>query len=91
MIAYKEGSLYTLSVDYYHKITLQCTYIHDGFAYFIDNKEINYKENTKTKKLYQFNNQYQTWDTIENSLKSLAENENHSRPLLRTHFEFRGD
>jgi hypothetical protein len=91
MSTYKEGSFYTLSVDYYHKITLQCTYNYDGFSYFIDNKEINYKENSKTKKLYKFNSQYQTWDTIENTIKKLAEDENSFRHLFHMPVEFRGD
>lgn len=92
MTTYKEGSLYKLSVDYYHNITLQCTYISDGFVYFIDNnKDINYKKNLKTKKLYMFNTQYQSWDTIEDSIKPLAENEAVDRPLPLNHFQFRGD
>lgn len=92
MTIYKEGSLYKLSVDYYHNITLQCTYIADGFVYFIDNnKDINYKKNLKTKKLYMFNVQYQSWDTIEDSIKPLAEHEAVDRPLPPNHFQFRGD
>lgn len=92
MTTYKEGSLYKLSVDYYHNITLQCTYIADGFVYFIDNnKDINYKKNLNTKKLYMFNAQYQSWDTIEDSIKPLAENEAVDRPLPPNHFQFRGD
>lgn len=92
MTTYKEGSLYILSVDYYHNVTLQCTYIADGFVYFIDNnKDTNYKKNLKTKKLYRFNSQYQSWDTIEDSIKPLAENEAVDRPLPPNHFQFRGD
>jgi len=91
MNIYKEGSFYTLSVDYYHKITLRCTYSHDGFSYFIDNQEINYKENIKTKKLYKFNSQYQSWDTIENTIKHLAENESSFRQPFNMHMEFKGD
>jgi hypothetical protein len=92
MTTYKEGSLYTLSVDYYHKITLHCTYIADGFVYFIDNnKDINYKKNLKTKKLYIFNTQYQSWDTLEDTIKPLADNESVERPLPPNKFQFRGD
>ena len=91
MNTYKEGSLYSLPIDYYHNTTLHCTYISDGVAYFIDEKEVNYKKNLSTKKLYRFNNQYQSWDTIEDNLKLFEAYEAPSKPLLRTGFEFRGD
>lgn len=92
MTTYKEGSLYILSVDYYHNVTLHCTYIADGFVYFIDNnKNISYKKNIKTKKLYMFNSRYQSWDNVEDSIKPLAENESGSRSLPTNHFQFRGD
>jgi len=92
MTTYTEGSLYTLSVDYYNKVTLQCTYIYDGFVYFIDNhKDINYKKNIRTKKLYMFNTQYQSWDTIEDSIKPLADNEASVKSLPPSNFQFRGD
>jgi hypothetical protein len=92
MTTYKEGSLYTLSVDYYHSVTLQCTYLTDDFVYFIENqKEINYKKNLRNKKLYMFNEKYQSWDTVEDSIKPLADNESVNRPLPPTHFQFRGD
>lgn len=92
MTTYTEGSLYTLSVDYYNKVTLQCTYIYDGFVYFIDNhKDINYKKNIRTKKLYMFNTQYQSWDNIEDSIKPLADNESSVKSLPPSNFQFRGD
>lgn len=92
MTTYKEGSLYILSVDYYSNVTLQCTYIEDGIVYFIDNhRNVNYKKALKTKKLYMFNNKYQTWDTIEDTIKPLAENEVGPRPLVQNRFEFNGD
>lgn len=92
MTTYKEGSLYILSVDYYSNVTLQCTYIEDGIVYFIDNhRNVNYKKTLKTKKLYMFNDQYQTWDTIEDTIKPLAENEVGPRPLVQNRFEFNGD
>ena len=49
------------------------------------------KKNLSTKKLYRFNNQYQSWDTIEDNLKLFEAYEAPSKPLLRTGFEFRGD
>ena len=74
MATYTEGSRYTLSMDYYTVRSLNCTYIADGFAYFFDpQNKANYKKNLKTLKLYFFNAYYQSWDTIEDSLKLVSE------------------
>lgn len=92
MTTYNEGSLYLLTVENKEKSTLQCTYIYDGFVYFIDNhNNQNYKQNMRTKKLYMFNTQYQSWDTIVYTLQPLADKEGPSKPLSPNNFVFRGD
>lgn len=92
MTTYNEGSLYLLTVENKAKSTLQCTYIYDGFVYFIDNhNNQNYKKNMRTKKLYMFNTQYQSWDTIVYTLQPFANKEGPSKPLPPSNFVFRGD
>lgn len=91
MTTYKEGLQYTLSLDYYTNVTLLCTFVEDNFAYLFDtHKEINYKKNLKTQKLYVFNTRCQSWDTVEESIRPLSDHDCHST-VFAAMSDFKGD
>lgn len=92
MHIYKEGNKYTLSTDYYNIIPLLCTFVDGTFAYLIDNnKNTNYKKHLKSNKLYLFNTQYQSWDTIDSNLNPVTEHDYHINNRLSAMYEFKGD
>lgn len=93
MTTYKEGSSYVLSVDYYNQVVLLCTCVEDGIAYLLDErKHVHYKQNIKTQKLYVFNTQYQSWDTVKDTLKPLSESSySNSGSALSSMNDFLGD
>lgn len=68
-MTYKEQKHYYLPTDYYSNIELICTYITEGWAFFatLDYENV-YKLKINDNKLYWFNDQYQTWDNVDQSL-----------------------
>lgn len=65
-----ENNTYTLQTDYYNSVKLKCTWSTGTEVYFVgdSNGVANYKLEKKSNKLYQWNLNYSSWDTIENTL-----------------------
>ena len=83
-MTYTENNKYKLEKDYYEYIILTCTYVEDNTIWFVssasglfsDMKDVTYyKLNRKTDKLYRFNNDFSTWDSVENTLSTYTAND----------------
>ena len=78
---YSEGKTYKLQADYYESIKLQCTYVEGAIVWLQNANSVNvfastdYKLNQKTNKLYKWNDKFQTWDSIENTLSEHSDDD----------------
>ena len=92
----KESDRFKLFHDHYNYSILEVTYVEGNIAWLVDsNRTCNYKYDIRKEKLFKFNKEYQTWDTLDSSCLSPYDAsaiwEDRKKPLNNDYSDWYGD